>query len=59
MSFNNLTVPKIGSTKIRISTLVDWLSIMCIILFSAHDCLVRLFPVFPYSSSSCSQGLLH
>ena len=52
MNVNNLSSLGFSKTKIRISTLKDWLLILSIFVVSSHDCLVRLFPVLPYSALS-------
>lgn len=52
MNFNTPSLTGLSKTKIRISTLKDWLLILSIFVVSSHDCLVRLFPVLPYSALS-------
>ena len=52
MNFNTPSLTGLSKTKIRISTLKDWLLVLSIFMVSAHDCLVRLFPVLPYSTIS-------
>lgn len=35
--------------KIGVSTAIDYLSFITLFLFSTHDCIVRLWPVLPYT----------
>lgn len=35
--------------KIKINTVIDFLSYITLFLFSTHDCIVRLLPILPYT----------
>lgn len=50
MSVNRLQLQEIRTTKICMSTLIDWFSVLCVFLFSIYDCLNRLLPKLPISS---------
>lgn len=39
----------ITGLKIKINTVIDFLSYVTLFLFSTHDCIVRLWPVLPYT----------
>lgn len=50
MRCNGLVLHKVMSMKIRVSSLIECLSICCVFIFSSYDCLIRLFPWIPFSA---------